>query len=154
MAHRRLRIHDISRYPRLLQTTVPARLSGYAAHDGLLQPNRIPLRHRRHGLGRYCAESAAEWDQRGQHGHGHWTGPCHRLLLLDDSFHCDRSRSWWSLDAIDRRLDGKHALHELWSLSYVQGALLMPAAEKARSSVLASSLAAALLNGLFEHPDW
>src|SRR5678815_4017524 len=73
MAHRRLRIHDISRYPRLLQTTVPARLSGYAAHDGLLQPNRIPLRHRRHGLGRYCAESAAEWDQRGQHGHGHWT---------------------------------------------------------------------------------
>jgi hypothetical protein len=30
----------------------------------------------------------------------------------------------------------------------------MQDAEKARSSVLASSLAAALLNGLFEHPDW
>ena len=109
--------HDIRAYSRRRhqQGSQAARLT-----DRLLQPNCVPVRHRDHGPGRHCAESAPEWDQRGQHGDGHWAGARYRLLLLDDTLDCDRARPWRGLDASDRRLDGQRALHEFWPLSDVQ----------------------------------
>ena len=92
--------------------------------DGLLRPDRLPLRDLYYGGRRHCLEPPAHRRARQRHGHGHRTSHGRRILLLVHPFrgNCAGTRRGTCADA--GRLDGQSGISDVWLLSAVEGPLL------------------------------